>query len=97
MNKFGGVIGIFNCQGAGWCKVDKKYTIHDLNPVAISGSVRAADIERLGDAAPEDWDGDCVVLSHRSCELIRVPRNAALPITLCKLEYELFTVAPVKV
>ncbi|KAG0623571.1 hypothetical protein M758_3G184100 [Ceratodon purpureus] len=96
MNKYGGVIGIFNCQGAGWCKSDKKYTIHDLNPDAISGSVRAADIERLADAAPDDWDGDCVVLSHRSCELIRIPRHAALPITLQKLEYELFTVAPVK-
>jgi raffinose synthase len=97
MNKYGGVIGIFNCQGAWWCKSDKKYTIHDLNPDAISGSVRGADVERLADAAPDGWDGDCAVLSHRSCELIRIPRHAALPVTLQKLEYELFTVAPVKV
>ncbi|XP_024382618.1 probable galactinol--sucrose galactosyltransferase 2 isoform X2 [Physcomitrium patens] len=96
MNKCGGVIGIFNCQGAGWCKLDKKYMIHDVDPDPISGSVRSADIERLGDAAPDGWDGDCIVLSHRTCELIRIPRNAALPITLRKLEYELFTVTPVK-
>lgn len=76
--------------------MDKKYMIHDVDPDPISGSVRSADIERLGDAAPDGWDGDCIVLSHRTCELIRIPRNAALPITLRKLEYELFTVTPVK-
>lgn len=97
MNKYGGVIGIFNCQGAGWCKLDKKYMIHDENPTVISGTFRTADIERLADAAPDAWDGDCIVLCHRSREVVRMPRHASLPITLEKLEYELFTVVPVKV
>jgi raffinose synthase len=96
MNKYGGVIGIFNCQGAGWCKLDKKYMIHDENPTVISGSFRTADIERLADAAPDGWDGDCIVLSHRLREVVRMPRHALLPITLEKLQYELFTVVPMK-
>lgn len=97
MNKYGGVLGTFNCQGAGWCKLDKKYIIHNSTPDAVSGSICANDIEGLADVAAPDWKGDCVVLSHRTRELIRIPRNVAMPITLQKLEYELFTVVPVEV
>lgn len=97
MNKYGGVLGAFNCQGAGWCKLDKKYMIHNSTPDAVSGSIRATDIEGLADVATQDWKGDCVVLRHRTRELIQLPRNAPMPITLQKLEYEIFTVVPLEV
>ncbi|CAM6118551.1 unnamed protein product [Calypogeia fissa] len=96
MNTYGGVIGAFNCQGAGWCKVDKKYAIHDPSPHTITGSVRALDVNFLSKVADEDWNGDCVMYTHRAGELIRVPKSALLPVTLKVLEYEIFTVFPIK-
>lgn len=71
--------------------------IHNYTPDAVSGSICANDVEGLADVAAPDWKGDCIVLSHRTRELIRIPRNVAMPITLQKLEYELFTVVPVEV
>eukprot|EP01018_Ginkgo_biloba_P014618 Gb_25111 [translate_table: standard] len=96
MNKYTGVLGIFNCQGAAWSHVDKKNAFHDTNPNALSGSVRARDVHLLAEAAEGDWNGDCVVYSHRAGDLVRLPKNAALPVSLKVLEHEVFTVTPIK-
>ncbi|KAE8733489.1 putative galactinol--sucrose galactosyltransferase 1 [Hibiscus syriacus] len=63
LNEFTGVIGSFNCQGAGWCKVGKTNVIHDEQPG----------------------------------ELVYLPNEATMPITLKAREYEVFTVVPVKI
>ena len=65
LNKHTGVIGVFNCQGAGWCKVEKKIAVHDADPAAISGSVNAGDVNYLGRVATKDWTGDCAFYSHK--------------------------------
>ncbi|KAH9301926.1 hypothetical protein KI387_013509, partial [Taxus chinensis] len=96
LNKFTGMLGAFNCQGAGWCKVVKKNRIHDTSPAALSGSVRSRDVDLLPQIAGDDWSGDSVFYGHRSGELIRVPKGAAIPITLEVLEFELYTVSPIK-
>jgi raffinose synthase len=95
-NMYGGVVAAFNCQGAGWCKLDKQYLIHDPNPDKITGGLCANDVEQLAKVAPTDWEGDCVIYSHRGGELVQLHQSAMLPLTLQKLEYEVFTVAPLK-
>ncbi|VAH73638.1 unnamed protein product [Triticum turgidum subsp. durum] len=97
MNKCAGVVGVFNCQGAGWCRVVKKTRIHDEAPGTLTGSVRAEDVEGIAQAAgTDDRGGDAVVYAHRAGELVRLPRGATLPVTLKRLEYELFHVCPIR-
>lgn len=95
MNKYTGVLGVFNCQGAAWSNVEKKNVFHDKNPNTLSGSVRAQDVHLLAEAAEDDWDGDSAIFSH-SGELVRLPKHAVLPITLKVLEKEIYTVSPIK-
>ncbi|KAF0907097.1 hypothetical protein E2562_014698 [Oryza meyeriana var. granulata] len=98
LNKCGGVVGVFNCQGAGWCRVAKKTRVHDAAPGTLTGTVRADDVDAIVQVAGEGggWDGEAVVYAHRAGELIRLPRGAALPVTLGALEYEVFHVCPVR-
>ncbi|XBI25543.1 hypothetical protein VPH35_050459 [Triticum aestivum] len=97
MDKCAGVVGVFNCQGAGWCRVVKKTRIHDEAPGTLTGSVRAEDVEGIAQAAgTDDRGGDAVVYAHRAGELVRLPRGATLPVTLKRLEYELFHVCPIR-
>ncbi|CAL4936633.1 unnamed protein product [Urochloa decumbens] len=99
VNKCTGVVGVFNCQGAGWCRVTKKTRVHDAAPGTLTGTVRADDVDAISSIAGAGWDGDggeVVVYAHRSKDLIRLPRGATLPVTLKVLEYELFHVSPVR-
>ncbi|KAL0443223.1 UNVERIFIED_CONTAM: putative galactinol--sucrose galactosyltransferase 1 [Sesamum latifolium] len=96
MNDFTGVLGVFNCQGASWCRASIKNLIHDEQPETISGTVQATDVEYLGSIAESGRPGDCVMYSHRGGKLIYVPENTSLPIQLKAREYEVFTVVPVK-
>ncbi len=57
-------MGVFNCQGAGWCKVGKKNLIHDENPGMITGVIRAKDVDYLPRVADDTWTGDTVIFSH---------------------------------
>ncbi|KAI4366218.1 hypothetical protein MLD38_022122 [Melastoma candidum] len=91
-----GVIGVFNCQGAGWCRVGKKNLIHDEQPGTITGTIRASDVDYLPKLAEGGWTGDAVAYSHVGGEVVYLPQNASLPITLKSKEYEVFTVSPVK-
>mgnify|MGYP000149644328 CR=1 FL=1 len=65
MNQHTGVLGTFNCQGAGWCKEEKTNVIHDKEPVTITGSVRAEDVDLISNICPEGWTGDCAVFTHK--------------------------------
>lgn len=60
------MVGIFNCQGAGWCKVEKKTRIHNAHPGTLTGSVRASDVELITQVAGGNWDGDTIVYSYKS-------------------------------
>lgn len=66
MNKFTGIVGVFNCQGAGWCKETKKNQIHDTSPGTLTGSVCADDADQISQVAGEDWSGDSIVYAYRS-------------------------------
>ncbi|KAI4306268.1 hypothetical protein L6164_029561 [Bauhinia variegata] len=95
MNDFSGVVGVFNCQGAGWCKVGKKNLIHDENPGITTGFLRAKDVDYLPKVADEKWTGDAIIYSHVAGELVYLPKDASIPITMKPREYEVFTVVPV--
>ncbi|KAK9290595.1 hypothetical protein L1049_008766 [Liquidambar formosana] len=96
VNKCSGVVGVFNCQGAGWCKVVKKTRIHDASPGTLTGSVCATDVDLMAQVAGADWIGETVVYCHKSGEVVRLPKGASMPITLKVLEYELFHFCPLK-
>ena len=66
MNKFTGIVGVFNCQGAGWCKDTKKNRIHDTSPGTLTGLVRAEDADLISEVAGEDWSGDSIVYAYKS-------------------------------
>ncbi|KAL3341651.1 hypothetical protein AABB24_025927 [Solanum stoloniferum] len=85
-----GVVGVFNCQGAGWCKVTKKTRIHDASPGTLTTSVQATDVETI------DWNGDSIAYCFTSGKVVFLPRGASLPVTLKVLEYEVFHFFPVK-
>lgn len=57
---------MFNCQGAGWCKIQKKTRIHDESPGTLTGSVRVTDVELMAEVAGANWNGETVVYAHRS-------------------------------
>ncbi|XP_038688477.1 probable galactinol--sucrose galactosyltransferase 1 [Tripterygium wilfordii] len=96
LNDYTGVVGAFNCQGAGWCKVGKKNLIHDESPGTVTGFIRAKDVDYLSKVASDGWNGDAVVYSHLAGEVVCLPNNASMPVTLQSREYEVFTVVPVK-
>ncbi|XP_059662319.1 probable galactinol--sucrose galactosyltransferase 1 isoform X1 [Cornus florida] len=96
LNDFNGVVGVFNCQGAGWCKVGKTNLIHDNQPGTITGVIRAKDVDYLPKVANDGWTGDAILYAYLGGEVVYLPKNTSLPVTLKTREYEVFTVVPVK-
>ncbi|KGN65125.1 probable galactinol--sucrose galactosyltransferase 6-like isoform X2 [Cucumis sativus] len=98
LNKFTGVIGIYNCQGAAWNSQERKNTFHDTNSDAITGYVKGRDVHAISKvAADPDWNGDCAFYRHLSGDLVTLPYNSALPVSLKVLEFDIFTISPIKV
>ena len=84
-------------QGATWCRTERKYVIHDEAPGQVTATIRALDVDFLPQLAGPDWTGDTALFAFRSQELTVLSCGAALPLTLEQLQYELFTVTPIKV
>ncbi|KAK6941693.1 Glycosyl hydrolases 36 [Dillenia turbinata] len=99
MNKYTGVLGVYNCQGAAWNSIERKNTFHPTQSGAITGTIRGRDVHLIADATTDTatWNGDCAIYSHRSASLLTLPYNAALPVSLKVLEHEVFTITPVRV
>lgn len=97
MNKHSGVLGVYNCQGAAWNSIERKNTHHQTKSEAITGYVRGRDVHFISDVAPDsNWDGNVVLYSHRVGEVIVLPYNVAMPVSLKVLEHEVYTVTPIK-
>ncbi|KAK4391609.1 putative galactinol--sucrose galactosyltransferase 6 [Sesamum angolense] len=98
MNKYTGVLGVYNCQGAAWNSVERKNTFHQTKSESITGYVRGRDVHLISEVALDsNWDGNVALYSHRSGDIITLPYNVALPVSLKVLEHEVFTVTPIKV
>ncbi|CAA2958543.1 probable galactinol--sucrose galactosyltransferase 6 [Olea europaea subsp. europaea] len=97
MNKYTGVLGVYNCQGAAWNSMERKNTFHQTKSDAITGYIRGRDVHMISEAALDpDWTGDVAMYSHRSGEVITLPYNVSMPISLKVLEHEIYTVTPIK-
>eukprot|EP00262_Sarcandra_glabra_P002840 TRINITY_DN13224_c0_g1_i1.p1 TRINITY_DN13224_c0_g1~~TRINITY_DN13224_c0_g1_i1.p1 ORF type:complete len:782 (-),score=109.65 TRINITY_DN13224_c0_g1_i1:169-2514(-) len=98
MNKYTGVLGVYNCQGAAWSSVEKKNVFHETGEATLTGVVRGSDVHLIAEAATDgDWNGDCAIYRHGNGDLVRLPYNTAMPVSLKVLENEIFTVSPIKV
>lgn len=98
MNKYTGVLGVYNCQGAAWNSTERKNTFHQTNSEAITISIRGRDVHLIAEATIDThWNGACAFYCHYTGELITLPYNAAMPVSLKVLEHNIFTVTPIKI
>lgn len=98
MNKYSGVLGVYNCQGAAWNSVERKNTFHQTNSEAITGYVRGRDVHLIAEAAVDsNWNGNVALYAQTTGALTTLQYNVAMPVSLKVLEHEVFTVTPVKV
>ncbi|XP_010250976.1 PREDICTED: probable galactinol--sucrose galactosyltransferase 2 [Nelumbo nucifera] len=99
LNKLSGVIGVFNCQGAGnWsCKeIANNEPLSESKLSQISGHVSPNNVEFLEQVADENWIGDCAVYAFNSGHLLRLPREGSFGVTLDVLQCEIYTVSPIR-
>uniref|UniRef100_A0ACD5XXX6 Uncharacterized protein n=1 Tax=Avena sativa TaxID=4498 RepID=A0ACD5XXX6_AVESA len=102
MNRFTGVLGVYNCQGAAWSSAEKKNVFHDeagAGAGALTCGVRCRDVHLIAEAATDGgagWSGDCAVYRHAAGDLVVLPYGAALPVSLKVLEHDVLTVSPIK-
>ncbi|XP_077237512.1 putative galactinol--sucrose galactosyltransferase 2 isoform X2 [Tasmannia lanceolata] len=67
LNTFSGIIGIFNCQGAGtWPCLDIVKNESSSKPSCHEGHVSPVDVEYLEEVAGGNWTGDCAVFSFNT-------------------------------
>ncbi|PRQ28178.1 putative galactinol--sucrose galactosyltransferase [Rosa chinensis] len=96
LNKCNGVIGIFNCQGAGsWPCLE--HIVQVKASEELSGKVSPADIEYFEEVSGKLWTGDCAVYSFKQGYLSRLPKDKSVDVTLQILQCDVFTVSPIKV
>ncbi|KAI8529106.1 hypothetical protein RHMOL_Rhmol12G0200300 [Rhododendron molle] len=100
MNKLSGVVGVFNCQGAGsWLMKQAAQEVTNLTSTAkpLSAWISPLDVEFLEEVAGGDWSGDCAVYAFNSGSLSKVPNKESLEVSLDVLKCEIFTISPIKV
>ncbi|XVF11648.1 hypothetical protein REPUB_Repub08aG0045300 [Reevesia pubescens] len=97
LNKISGVIGVFNCQGAGSWPL--KQTTEDMRstPSSISGNMSPCDVEFIEEVAGENWNGDCAVYAFNSGSLSKLPKNGNIKVSLATLKCEIYTISPIRV
>ncbi len=54
MNKYGGVVGVFNIQGSSWSRSRRQFIIHDNSPPPLTTVVRPADIPLFSNSQAPD-------------------------------------------
>uniref|UniRef100_A0A7N0VEP6 galactinol--sucrose galactosyltransferase n=1 Tax=Kalanchoe fedtschenkoi TaxID=63787 RepID=A0A7N0VEP6_KALFE len=99
-NKLSGVIGVFNCQGAGrWpCKDQHQESPDPASALPpLSGHVCPLDVEHLEDIAGENWCGDCALYAFSSGSFSRLSKHESMEVSLEILKCEIFTVSPIRV
>ncbi|XP_050107504.1 probable galactinol--sucrose galactosyltransferase 2 isoform X3 [Malus sylvestris] len=96
LNKYNGVLGIFNCQGAGnWPCLEQVVPVEVS--AEVSGKVTPADIEYFDEVSGKLWTGDCAVYSFAKGRLSRLPKDKSFDVALRVLQCDVFTVSPIKV
>ncbi|EPS59965.1 hypothetical protein M569_14839, partial [Genlisea aurea] len=103
MNEFSGIVGVFNCQGGGgkWpLRRDQSQSSSSSSSssesLVLSCNVRPLDISSLQEVADEKWNGDCAVYDFNSGLLARLSREESVEVSLDTLQFEIFTVSPLR-
>ncbi|XP_047980015.1 probable galactinol--sucrose galactosyltransferase 2 [Salvia hispanica] len=98
LNKVTGVVGAFNCQGAGSWPMKASEPVETSAPTAtsISGRVGPNDVEFLEEIVGENWLGDSVVYAFNSGTISRVAKGETIDVSLGLLQCEIFTISPIK-
>ncbi|XP_044501940.1 stachyose synthase [Mangifera indica] len=98
-NKYGGVIGAFNCQGAGWDGKELRIKGYPECFKPVSGSVHVTDIEwdQKAEAAHMGEAEEYIVYLNQAEKLLfMTPKSDAIQITIQPSSFELFSFVPIK-
>ncbi|KAJ9171705.1 hypothetical protein P3X46_015029 [Hevea brasiliensis] len=98
-NKYGGVIGAFNCQGAGWDPKERRIKGHSECYKPISGSIHVTDIEwdQKIEAAQMGKAEEYIVYLNQAEDLIlKTPKSDAIEVTIQPSSFELFSFVPIR-
>ncbi|GLT43110.1 hypothetical protein SLA2020_170810 [Shorea laevis] len=98
-NKHGGVVGAFNCQGAGWDPKEQSILGRPECYKAISGTVHLTDIEwdQSKEAAPMGEAEEFLVYLNQAEKLLLTTRKSdPIEITIQPSSFELFNFVPVQ-
>ncbi|XWS31846.1 hypothetical protein CRYUN_Cryun23aG0111100 [Craigia yunnanensis] len=98
-NKYGGVIGAFNCQGAGWDGKEQRFMGYPQCYKPVSGSVHVIDIEwdqcmeaaEMGEA--EEY---AVYLDQAEKLLFLTPKSDPIQVTIQPSSFEILSFVPLK-
>ncbi|CAA2939106.1 probable galactinol--sucrose galactosyltransferase 6 isoform X1 [Olea europaea subsp. europaea] len=97
INKYTGVLGVYNCQGAAWNCVERKNTFHQTQSEPITGNIRGSDVHLISEVVLDfSWNGIVAIYSYQSRNLVTLQYNVAIPVSLKVLEHEIFTISPIK-
>ncbi|KAL3512674.1 hypothetical protein ACH5RR_025391, partial [Cinchona calisaya] len=100
LNALSGILGVFNCQGAGnWQLREESQNVARKmsGPLQITSQVTPLDIDLLCEVADEDWGGECAVYTFRSGSLCQIRKEGRFDVSLNTLQWEIFTISPVRV
>ncbi|KAL9265055.1 putative galactinol--sucrose galactosyltransferase 2 [Drosera capensis] len=98
LNKLVGVVGVFNCQGAGNWPLMKDSADSPVSlPAVLTARVSPTDVEFPEDATTENETGDFAVYAFNSSSLTRVPKAGSVEVSLAVLTCEIFTISPIQV
>ncbi|KAK4798258.1 hypothetical protein SAY86_030584 [Trapa natans] len=99
LNKFTGVIGVFNCQGGGWCRETRRNKCASQFSRAVTCKTNPKDIEWRSGKSPITVHVDGVrkfaLYLSQSKRLILSEPSQDLELTLEPFNFELVTVSPV--
>ncbi|KAG6428285.1 hypothetical protein SASPL_112536 [Salvia splendens] len=97
LNKFGGVIGVFNCQGAGWYPEEHRCRAYPECYKAMSGYLSPNHVEWEQEECTIDYRKNemFVVYLHKAGNLHLMKASEKLEITLEPSSFEIAMIAPV--
>lgn len=95
--QFGGVIGMFNCQGAGWYPEEQKCKAHPECYKTISGSLSPDDVEweQKDFTAKFRKNQLFTVYLHKAADLHLMKGCDKMDITIQPSSFEIVTISPV--
>ncbi|XVF72766.1 hypothetical protein PTKIN_Ptkin12aG0146800 [Pterospermum kingtungense] len=98
-NKYGGVIGAFNCQGAGWDGEAQRIKGYPQCYKPVSGSVHVADIEwdqSMEAAEMGEAEEYLVYLDQAEKLMFLTPKSDPIQVTIRPSSFEIFSFVPIK-